>query len=209
MGADFQTTIIPACPAREVPARFSEIVESARRCHGSRGYTGSFAEKDRVSAESRVFATEDQAYDYLSETCDKHGAAGAVRFVHEGNKQPPDAEALRAKAAKLEAEARAIPVKARERIMGGRAKKRTCVKCGSSIATNMIFNRMFKTACPVCQNPDFMVTASERKRMTELTDRARAVTSDANTRLAEWSKAEVANADPQALRWMIGASCAS
>ncbi len=99
---------------------FQELIQEAQEEHGSRGYTGTIAEKYNFVMATREVMTERQAREYADEHYDdyeKYGPAGCVAFGEEKVLVSKDFEV------KVKAKNRQEAInKVREKMMGGKKR---------------------------------------------------------------------------------------
>lgn len=207
MGSNFATAIIPPCPVNELRKRFSDLVDQARHEHGAGGYSGSFAEKDSVVADSKICATPQEASDYLSEKYDdKWGPAGAVRIVHGyGATLPDSVTSFDEKLRKHRQDLSELPRNALLKIKTQKSRTRSCLTCGSAIAVQ----HLRSTACPVCHDPKFALSKGDAERLKKLEGRIVELMEAQQAAGVQWSKEVVAkaSANPSTLQWFVGAWC--
>lgn len=80
MGANFDYGHLPSDSQTAAAKEFRELQEDRRYEYGHRGYTGTFAEARGVSFSKKVFKTQEEAYDYVSENAEKWSDAIAVKI---------------------------------------------------------------------------------------------------------------------------------
>ena len=85
MGGEFCSEVVSGDLDRNtLHDKFKEIVAEAEYEDGHGGYTGTFAEKNRLEVSDRTFGSVDEAENWINEVNDKWGPAMAVLVC------PPD-----------------------------------------------------------------------------------------------------------------------
>lgn len=173
MGAATKYLHHPACPPAELKEWFNGRCQDERSEHGWDPYSGSLGTKlgEGLDILSKVFANDDDAYEYLGEQADKRGPALAAKV-----RVPSKATAL--KIERMDAEIKRIQTvteagayrpkaiqavykAALERARWAKSKTKGCAACGSAIARTHICS----VTCPVCGDGNFLITATDSKRI--------------------------------------------
>lgn len=79
MGAEFCTMIVKGENEKDAKSKFKDAQDTDRYENGH-SYSGGLGMADGLEFHSKSFSSEDDAEEYLSETCEKWGPAIAVKF---------------------------------------------------------------------------------------------------------------------------------
>lgn len=203
-----------ACEPNVLRTWFMSRCENERAEYGFDPYSGSLGTKlaHGLEIHRTVYATADEAEEALDDRADKYGPALAAKVREPSKAALKKLKTLDTRIARIReaTEAGAYRPKAYEqthrdaleRVQKAKSKTKGCSQCGSAIATSYIKH----TACPVCQNPKFVLTSTEQKRIESAA--AKQAKGEAQIEKIELEKNTLIQQDKSDdYHWLIVAAC--
>lgn len=209
MGTTLVCRSFPQCPVDDLRERVQSSISLAGYEKGS-SYSGYWAEKIGVHVSSREFTDPDEARTFIDQTSDKFSDQLCAVKVYKTdtkslNKLVGEIQGLNKKLNQLRFDAPAVVFRtALARVKQQKSALKRCHACGSRIA----ITHLSKAGCPVCGSKDFLLTATEKRKLealrakaetvekkrVDLTERHKALSGQAAKRSNDWY-------------WLVGGNC--
>ena len=219
MGASFVSAVKEPCSVPELRSFVDSLCSESRYRDGYE-YSGSWGMKHGVAISKEVFSCRDEAAEYIA---NKNGKwddnALAVRVIQAApsariKSLQKKLENARYKERKARTEAQelshSLSDKALERANSAKSEYRSCKCCGSKVRLSYV-RRVF---CPVCNSDDFLLTQTDKSRITKANQKANARMEEDRALQEELEVESKKKISDQKLTddnwyWLVGAWCAS